>query len=102
MSSKYYLGLAQGTAGTTAILYDHAWNEISIGYCETPTFYPRPGWVEHDPEKIWDSVLSATKSALDNIGANASVIRCIGLSHEGESVVVWNKKTGVPLYNVIV
>ena len=102
MYRQYYLGLDQGTTGTTAVLFDLNWNEVSRGYCEIPLIYPQDGWVEHDPEEVWNSVLKSTLQALGNIGARASMIRCIGLNHEGESVVVWNWETGRPVYNAIV
>ena len=57
----YYLGIDQGTTGTMAILFDKNWNEVSRGYQEIPLLYPQIGWVEHDPESVWESVLFATK-----------------------------------------
>lgn len=102
MYTPYYLALDQGTTGTTAILFNRNWREVAKGYCEIPVIYPRAGWVEHDPDDVWNSVLTATRQALQNVGAEASAIRCIGLDHEGESVVVWNRETGRPIYNAIV
>ena len=100
--SLYYLGIDQGTTGTMAILFDKDWNEVSRGYQEVSLLYPQMGWVEHDPESVWESVLSASKQALQNIGASATNLICIGLNHEGESVVVWDRDSGVPVYNAIV
>lgn len=102
MHECYYLGLDQGTTGTTAILFDRQWNAVSRGYEQIPLLYPRSGWVEHDARAVWTSVLSSTAQALSQIGAEAGSIRCIGLNHEGESVVVWDKLTGEPIYNTIV
>ncbi|WP_298034077.1 glycerol kinase GlpK [uncultured Dysosmobacter sp.] len=101
MAGRYYLGLDQGTIGTTAILFDQSWHEVSRGYCEIPVFYPQPGWVEHDPEDVWHSILSATEQALRNVGADAASLLCIGLNHEGESVVIWDPETGLPVYPAI-
>ncbi|MBU5627485.1 glycerol kinase GlpK [Oscillibacter sp. MSJ-2] len=102
MHEHYYLGLDQGTTGTTAILFDEHWNAVSRGYEQIPLLYPRSGWVEHDARAVWTSVLSATAQALAGAGADAGSIRSIGLDHEGESVVVWDKLTGEPIHNTIV
>lgn len=102
MGEKYYLGLDQGTTGTTAILFDQNWKVASRGYQEIQLVYPRAGWVEHNAKKVWNSVLSATMQVLSNIGASPSSIICVGLNHEGETVVIWDKITGEPIYNSIV
>ena len=59
MAAHYYLGLDQGTSGTTAILFDGDWRIVAEGHCEIPLLYPRPGWVENNPEDVWTSVRSA-------------------------------------------
>ncbi len=100
--AKYYLGLDQGTTGVTAILFDENWQQASRGYREIRQIYPQSGWVEHDAADIWDAACYATQQALDNAGAAGSDILCIGLDHEGESVMLWDKSTGVPLYHTIV
>ena len=69
---------------------------------ELPLLYPRIGWVEHDPQAVWESVLSAVQQALHSVGASADSILCAGLDHEGESVVIWDRDTGEPIYNSIV
>jgi glycerol kinase len=102
MHTKYYLGIDQGTTGTTAILFDQNWTVASRGYQEIPLIYPRAGWVEHNAKDIWASVLAATSQALANAGAGPESIICVGLNHEGESVVVWDRVTGEPIYNSIV
>lgn len=100
--SAYYLGIDQGTTGTMAILFDKNWQEVARGYQELPLLYPRIGWVEHDPQAVWESVLSAVQQALQSVGTSASSILCAGLDHEGESVVIWDRETGEPIYNAIV
>lgn len=102
MGNKLYLGIDQGTTGTTAILFDESWHLAGRGYQEITQFYPKAGWVEHDPEEIWKSVQSAVQLALEASGARAEQIRCIGIDHEGESVVVWDAHTGKPVYPAIV
>ena len=99
---KYYLGLDQGTTGITAILFDENWRQAGRGYREIRQIYPRAGWVEHDAIDIWESACFAAQQAMDAVGAQGSDILCIGLDHEGESVMLWDKVTGQPLYNTLV
>lgn len=101
-NKKYYLGLDQGTTGTTTLLLDENWNIVSRGYEEHAQHYPHPGWVEHDPMELWEKVLQSIKMALNEAGATASEIRCIGIDNQGETCMLWNKNTGRPLYNAIV
>ena len=100
--AKYYLGLDQGTTGTTAILFDQNWQQVSRGYREIRQIYPQAGWVEHDALDIWESARFATQQALDKAGAKGSDVLCVGIDHEGESVMLWDKVTGLPIYNAIV
>lgn len=102
MKERYYLGLDQSTMGTTAILFDRNWKEAGRGYHEIPLYYPQAGWVEHDAREVWASVLSATLQALSSTGSGPESIVCVGLNHEGESVVVWDRVTGQPIHNSIV
>ena len=99
---QYYLGLDQGTTGTTAILFDTSFRQVSAGYCEVNCHYPAPGLVEQDGEALLESLLVATKKALDGIGATASQIRCMGIDNQGETVILWDKLTGKPLAPAIV
>ena len=100
--SRYYLGLDQGTTGVTAILFDEHWRQASRGYREIRQIYPQPGWVEHDALDIWEAACHAVSQALQTAGAQGSDILCIGLDHEGESVVLWDSVTGQPIANTIV
>ena len=100
--AKYYLGLDQGTTGVTAILFDEGWQQVSRGYREIRQIYPRSGWVEHDAADIWCSACAAVQQALDKAGATGRDVLCIGLDHEGESVMLWDKQSGQPLSNTIV
>ena len=99
---KFYLGLDQGTTGVTAILFDESWRQVSRGYREIRQIYPHAGWVEHDAMDIWAAACRATQQAMDQAGAQGSDILCIGLDHEGESIMLWDKATGAPLCNTIV
>ena len=102
MAGKYYLGLDSGTTGTTALVMDQDWNVAGRGYKELTQRYPHPGWVEHDAMEIWDSVLYAVSEACRKAGINATQLRCIGIDNQGETVVLWDKTTGIPVYNAIV
>lgn len=100
--NKYYLGIDQGTTGTTALLLDGNWDIAARGYKEHKQYYPNPGWVEHDPMEIWDRILETIKMATDEAGIKTDNITCIGLDNQGETVMVWDKNTGIPVYNAIV
>lgn len=100
--AKYYLGLDQGTTGVTAILFDERWQQAARGYREIRQIYPQPGWVEHDATDIWEAACFAVNQALRTVSATGADILCVGLDHEGESVVLWDSATGLPLANTIV
>lgn len=99
---KYYLGLDQGTTGTTALLLDNNWDCIARVCREHTQFYPKPGWVEHDPQEIWARILDAVETAAKDAGIGVCDITCIGLDNQGETVMLWDKTTGNPVYNAIV
>ena len=100
--NHYYLGLDQGTTGTTALLLNESWDQIARGHAEIHQSYPKAGWVEHDPVELYDSLIEAAAQALRSVGANAQEIRCIGLDNQGETIVVWDKHSGQPVYPAIV
>lgn len=99
---KYYLGIDQGTTGTRALLFNKKWKLVGSGYKETPILYPQRGWIEHDVQDIWHSVLGAVDNAMKEAEASADDIISIGIDHEGESVVMWDALTGMPVYPSIV
>jgi len=99
---KYYLGIDQGTTGTTSIVFDEEWNICGKGYVEHKQYYPKPGWVEHDPIEIWEKTKESVATALIQAGINANDLRSIGLDNQGETCMAWDKKTGKPIYNAIV
>ena len=100
--SKYFLGIDQGTTGVTAMLFDKNFAPAGRGYREIAQFYPENGWVEHDPEDIWQAVKDSVASALIDASASPEDILAIGIDHEGESVAVWDKVTGKPVYPAII
>ena len=102
MAKNYYVGIDQGTTGTTSMVFDEDWNVCSKGYAELIQHYPRPGWVEHDPVEIWEKTKESVAMALDQAGITARDIRVIGQDNQGETCMVWDKKTGEPIYNAIV
>ena len=102
MTKKYYLGLDQGTTGTTALLFDRSWNQVAKGYAEVVQHYPKPGYVEHDGMQLYETLLGATKEALLKAGASANEIICMGLDNQGETIILWDKATGIPVYHAIV
>lgn len=102
MAKRYYLGIDQGTTGTTSILFDENWNLCARGYTEHKQHYPKPGWVEHDPMEIWNKTKESVALALEEAGASPRDIRAIGLDNQGETCMVWDKQTGEPIYNAIV
>ena len=100
--SKYFLGIDQGTTGVTAMLFDKAFAPIARGYCEIIQYYPDNGWVEHDPENIWQAVITATDEAMKSALAAPCDIIAIGIDHEGESAMLWDNVTGKAVYPAIV
>ena len=102
MANKYYLGLDQGTTGDTALVLNEDLELIGRGYREHKCLYPQPGYVEHDPMNVLQACKEAIAEALDNAGISATDLACIGIDHEGESVVLWDKETGIPVYNALV
>lgn len=98
----YILAIDQGTTSTRAIVFDGEMKIAGVGQMEFPQIFPKSGWVEHDPEKIWDSVVSTVKSALEAAGLSASDISAIGITNQRETVVVWDRATGKPIHNAIV
>jgi glycerol kinase len=84
------------------LLLDEKWTVAARGYKEHTQIYPESGWVEHDPMEIWNAILYAIDQALKAAGASAGEIACIGLDNQGETCMVWDPKTGKPVYNAIV
>ena len=99
---KYILALDQGTTSSRAILFDKSGNICSSKQLEFTQIFPEPGLVEHDPMEIWLTQLTTAKLAMSSIGAQALDIAAIGITNQRETTVVWNKNTGIPVYNAIV
>jgi len=102
MPSTYILALDQGTTSSRAILFDQHGNIHSSAQKEFTQFYPKPGWVEHDPEEIWSSQYSVMAEALAKVNVQTSDIAGIGITNQRETTIVWDRETGQPIYNAIV
>jgi glycerol kinase len=98
----YILAIDQGTTSTRAIVFDKSMRPIGIGQKEFTQIFPQGGWVEHDPEEIWATVLFAVKTALKKADLTASDISAIGITNQRETVVVWDAATDKPVHNAIV
>lgn len=102
MHKELVLALDQGTTSSRAILFDRQGKIVSIAQKEFRQIYPHSGYVEHDPEEIWTTQIAAAKQVLNDAGTSPENIACIGITNQRETTVVWNKETGIPLYNAIV
>ncbi len=99
---KYLVSLDQGTTSSRAIVFDDYGKIVSSAQKEFKQIYPRAGWVEHDPEEIWESQYEVFKSAIGKSGVALSDISAIGITNQRETSIVWDKTTGKPIYNAIV
>ena len=102
MKGTYLLAIDQGTSSSRTVIYDHDARVVASDQQEFPQIYPRPGWVEHDPEAIWASVSAVTRGAMQKASAAASDISAIGITNQRETTVIWDRATGKPVYNAIV
>ncbi|MFW5799363.1 MAG: glycerol kinase GlpK [Spirochaetota bacterium] len=102
MEKKYILALDQGTTSSRAIVFDKKANIVAIEAIEFEQIYPKPGWVEHRPDDILDSQIKAMKIAIKKAGISAEELAAVGITNQRETAVIWNKKTGKPVYNAIV
>jgi len=101
-NKQYILSIDQGTTSSRGVLFDENYEIISIGQNEFTQFFPDSGWVEHDPEEIWTSTLESCRSAIKQSKIDPNQIRAIGITNQRETTVVWDKETGMPIYNAIV
>lgn len=99
---KYILAFDQGTTSSRAIVFDHNGLPMAIAQKEFTQIYPHPGWVEHDPEEIWSTQAGVGMEAIFKAGITGHQIAGIGITNQRETAVVWNRKTGRPIYNAIV
>ena len=96
------ISIDQGTTSTRSVLYDKQGNFISSAQQEFDQFFPKDGWVEHNPEDIWQTVLSTLQKLVKQSGVTISEIASLGITNQRETTLMWNKKTGNPIHNAIV
>lgn len=100
--AKFILSLDQGTTSSRAIIFNHNGEIVAIAQKEFTQIYPQAGWVEHDPMEIWTTQLSVVAEVIVKAGLAARDIDSIGITNQRETTVVWDKETGIPVYNAIV
>ena len=99
---KYILSLDQGTSSSRAIVFDHKGQIRSVAQREFTQYFPKPGWVEHNPHEIWSSQASVIAEAITSIDINGHNIAGIGITNQRETTIVWDRETEEPIYNAIV
>ena len=102
MSKKYILAIDQGTSSSRTVIYTHDATVVASAQQEFEQIYPEPGWVEHDPEAIWESVTTVTRGAMQKVDAGAADISAIGITNQRETTVVWDRESGECVYNAVV
>ena len=100
--SRYVLALDQGTTSSRAILFDNEQNIIAVRQREFEQLYPQQGWVEHDPMEIWTTTARALSEAVDSAHIDPKRIAAIGITNQRETTILWDRRTGAPVYNAIV
>ena len=102
MAKKYMMALDAGTTSNRCILFDKKGHIIAMAQKEFTQYFPKPGWVEHDPGELWSTMLGVAVEAMSKAGATAEDIAGIGITNQRETTIVWDRKTGEPIYNAIV
>ncbi|HCQ03604.1 MAG TPA: glycerol kinase, partial [Candidatus Latescibacteria bacterium] len=99
---SYILALDQGTTSSRAVLFDESGEPVAIAQHTFPQYFPQPGWVEHDPDEIWESQMKAAREVIRESGITAHDIAGIGITNQRETTLLWDRKTGRPVCNAIV
>jgi len=99
---KYLLALDQGTSSSRSIVFDLEGRIVASAQCEVRQIYPRPGWVEHDPEDLWSTQLATAREALAAAKLTGRDLAAIGIANQRETTLLWNRRTGAPLHHAIV
>ena len=102
MRNDYILALDQGTTSSRAIIFDHDGNAVVTCQKEFPQYFPRPGWVEHNPMEIWASQSAVMAEAVASLGSEGSAVCGIGITNQRETTLLWDARTGRPVHNAIV
>ncbi|MCI2170946.1 glycerol kinase GlpK [Schleiferilactobacillus perolens] len=101
-NERYILAIDEGTTSTRTVIFDHNGQKITEAQREFPQYFPHPGWVEHNANEIWNAVLSTIATAFIYSHVQPNQIAGVGISNQRETTVIWDKKTGLPIYNAIV
>ncbi|HMI96536.1 MAG TPA: glycerol kinase GlpK [Micropepsaceae bacterium] len=96
------LAIDQGTTSTRAILFDERFDIIAVAQQEFPQYYPHPGWVEHDPEDLWNSTIAVVRGVLAKTRTAANQVAALGIANQRETTLVWDRTSGKPIHNAIV
>ncbi|MDO5566743.1 MAG: FGGY family carbohydrate kinase, partial [Planctomycetia bacterium] len=99
---KYIIALDQGTTSSRAIVFDHSQKIVAMCQREFTQIYPKEGWVEHDPMEIWSTQYGVLQEVLLKSGITLEEVAAIGITNQRETVVVWDRQSGRPIYNAIV
>ena len=102
MTGRFVLAIDQGTTSTRAMVFDRKFGVRGAAQKELRQYFPKPGLVEHDPEEIWQAVVSTGRLAIRRAKIKPTDIAAIGVTNQRETVVVWNRKTGKPIHRAIV
>jgi len=98
----YLLALDQGTSSSRSILFNAKGTIVSMAQQEFRQIFPQPGWVEHDPRELWQSQWSTAQEVLNKAGITARDLAGVGITNQRETTIVWDRRTGEPIYNAIV
>ncbi len=99
---KYILSLDQGTTSSRALVFDHQGKPVSVAQKEFTQIYPKPGWVEHDADEIWSTQAGVAQEAITRAGIDSSSLAAIGITNQRETTIIWDRRSGKPVYNAIV
>lgn len=102
MKGHYILTLDQGTTSSRAIIFNHDGEVVDVSQKEFKQHYPKPGWVEHDPNEIWYTQASVAAEVVSKANINGKSIAAIGITNQRETTIIWDRETGKPIYNAIV
>lgn len=102
MIKKYIIALDQGTTSSRAVVFDQQGKIVGIKSAPFKQIYPKPGWIEHDPEEILETQMGVLRGVLKDNNIPPEEIHCIGITNQRETIIVWDKNTGKPVYNGIV
>jgi glycerol kinase len=98
----HLIAIDQGTTSTRAIVFDEGLGPVAVAQQEFTQHFPRPGWVEHDPEEIWSSVLATVRAAMVQAAVGPADVAAIGITNQRETALIWDRRSGKPIHNAIV